>query len=103
MLIIRGVNLFPSHVEELILKQDGLTPHYFIEVRRDGPLDEITVVVEARPAVAQAGEKKMEDAGKALQQAIKVSIGVTADVKILPEGGVERSMGKATRVVDLRL
>jgi phenylacetate-CoA ligase len=102
MLIIRGVNLFPSHVEELILKQNALSPHYFIEVRREGPLDEITVVVEARPTLSQSGEKKMNEQAGALKHAIKTSIGVTADVKVLAEGAVERSMGKAQRIIDLR-
>jgi phenylacetate-CoA ligase len=88
MLIIRGVNVFPSQIEELILKQPGLSPHYVLEVSKDGPLDHLTVVVEGEPG-ATAG----------LQHHIKSYIGISADVRI---GRVERSIGKATRVIDKR-
>ena len=88
MLIIRGVNVFPSQIEELILKQPGLSPHYVLEVSRDGPLDHLTVVVEGDPK-ATAG----------LQHHIKSYIGISADVRI---GAVERSIGKAKRVIDKR-
>jgi len=88
MLIIRGVNVFPSQIEELVLKQPGLTPHYVLEVSKDGPLDHLTVVVE--------GE---EGAASALRHAIKSYVGISADVRI---GTVERSLGKAKRVIDKR-
>jgi phenylacetate-CoA ligase len=88
MLIIRGVNVFPSQIEELILKQPGLSPHYVLEVSKDGPLDHLTVVVEG-DADATAG----------LRHSIKSYIGISADVKI---GTIERSVGKAKRVVDKR-
>ena len=88
MLIIRGVNVFPSQIEELILKQPGLSPHYVLEVTKDGPLDHLTVVVEGDPN-ATAG----------LQHHIKSYIGISAEVKI---GAVERSVGKAKRVIDKR-
>ena len=88
MLIIRGVNVFPSQIEELILKQPGLSPHYVLEVSKDGPLDHLTVVVEG-DAEATAG----------LRHSIKSYIGISADVKI---GTIERSIGKAKRVVDKR-
>jgi phenylacetate-CoA ligase len=88
MLIIRGVNVFPSQIEELILKQPGLAPHYVLELTKDGPLDHMTVIVEG-DAGACAG----------LQHAIKSYVGISADVKI---GAVERSIGKAKRVVDRR-
>jgi phenylacetate-CoA ligase len=89
MLIIRGVNLFPSQIEELLLQQPGLGPHYVLEVSREGPLDHLTVVVEG-------------DAGAcpALEHSIKSYIGISARVKI---GAVERSIGKAKRVIDRRL
>jgi phenylacetate-CoA ligase len=88
MLIIRGVNVFPSQIEELILKQPGLSPHYVLEISKDGPLDHLTVVVEGE-AGASAG----------LQHSIKAYIGISADVRI---GPVERSIGKARRVIDKR-
>jgi phenylacetate-CoA ligase len=88
MLIIRGVNVFPSQIEELILKQPGLSPHYVLEVSKDGPLDHLTVLVEG------------DDASRAgLRVSIKSYIGITADVKL---GSIERSIGKAKRVIDKR-
>jgi phenylacetate-CoA ligase len=88
MLIIRGVNVFPSQIEELILRQPGLSPHYVLEVSKEGPLDHLTVVVE--------GE---EGATAGLRNSIKSYIGVSADVRI---GTIERSIGKAKRVIDKR-
>ncbi len=88
MLIIRGVNLFPSQIEELILKQPGLSPHYALEISKDGPLDHLTVLVEGNDAGAAA-----------LQHSIKAYIGITVDVRI---GSIERSIGKAKRVIDKR-
>jgi phenylacetate-CoA ligase len=92
MLIIRGVNVFPSQIEELILKQPGLSPHYVLELSKDGALDHLTVLVES----------KNEAAAKALQHDIKAYVGVSADVKIVAAGSVERSIGKAKRVIDRR-
>ncbi len=88
MLIIRGVNVFPSQIEELILKHPQLSPHYVLELTKVGPMDHLTVVVE--------GE---EGATRALQHDIKSYIGISADVKF---GTVERSIGKAKRVIDKR-
>ena len=88
MLIIRGVNVFPSQIEELILKQPGLSPHYVLEVTKDGPLDHLSVIVEGD---AQATA--------VLQHHIKSYVGISAEVRI---GSVERSIGKAKRVIDKR-
>ena len=99
MLIIRGVNVFPTQVEELILKDRALEPHYQLEITRPGSLDELAVVVERSPA---AGTADGEVAGKKLAHNIKSMIGVTADVRVVAPGGVERSLGKAKRVVDKR-
>ena len=92
MLIIRGVNLFPSQIEELILKQPELSPHYVLELSKQGPLDHLTVLVES---------KNQDSAGK-LQHDIKSYIGVSVEVKIVPISTIERSIGKAKRVIDLR-
>jgi len=99
MLIIRGVNLFPTQIEELILKDPRLSPHYVLEVRREGPLDTLKVIVEGR---AGGGESARTEAGEELRHHIKNRIGVTATVAVVAEGGVERSMGKAQRIIDLR-
>jgi len=92
MLIIRGVNVFPSQIEELILKRPGLSPHYVLELTKQGPLDHLTVLVETEQPQAAAQ----------LQHDIKATIGVSADVKIVAGGSIERSIGKAKRVIDKR-
>jgi phenylacetate-CoA ligase len=99
MLIIRGVNVFPTQVEELILREEVLAPHYQIEVTRPQQLDEMAVLVERSPA---AGSADAEAAGVRLAHLVKAMIGVTAEVRVLPPGGIERSLGKAKRVVDKR-
>jgi phenylacetate-CoA ligase len=99
MLIIRGVNLFPTQVEELILKQPALAPHYQLEVSRPKNLDELTVVVERAPS---AGGKDGDAAGERLAHQIKSLIGVSALVRVVQAGGIERSLGKAKRVIDKR-
>jgi phenylacetate-CoA ligase len=99
MMIIRGVNVFPTQVEELILKEPALAPHYQLEITRPGNLDELTVMVERAP---DAGGADADGAGAALRRHIKNLVGVTAAVKVLPPGAIERSLGKAKRVVDKR-
>jgi len=96
MLIIRGVNVFPTQIEEMILKQPELSPHYVLELSKDGPMDHLKVLVELAPGAADAGS-----AAK-LQHNIKSLIGVTTDVQIVPLSTIERSIGKAKRVVDKR-
>jgi phenylacetate-CoA ligase len=102
MLIIRGVNVFPTQVEDLILKQPELTPHYLLEVTRPGNLDEMTVHVEMCAALAQGGHEPRQAAARSLEQHIKGYIGVSATVQLAQPGGIERSVGKAKRVVDKR-
>jgi phenylacetate-CoA ligase len=102
MLIIRGVNVFPSQVEELILKQPKLAPHYQIEVTRPDRLDEIAVLVEPKQELGSMGEADRAQEAKTLVHAIKTFVGVSAEVRVLPLGTIERSLGKAKRVVDKR-
>ncbi|HWQ37357.1 MAG TPA: phenylacetate--CoA ligase PaaK [Burkholderiales bacterium] len=103
MLIIRGVNVFPSQIEELLLEQEKLSPHYVLEVRRDGHLDELDVVVERRAEIpgplALAARSALE---QDVQRLIKGYIGVTATVRVVEPGTVARSQGKAVRVIDKR-
>ena len=101
MMIVRGVNVFPTQIEELILKQAALAPHYLCVLSRDGPLDSLTVRVETRPGVA-LDSAEARAAAAALQHDIKTYVGSSAAIELLPEGGVERSQGKAKRVLDLR-
>ncbi len=100
MMIVRGVNVFPTQIEELILKCPGLAPHYQIELRREGPLDDMEVVVEARPE--HATPEARAAAADELGRHIKSLIGVAAKVRVAGPGQVERSLGKAKRVIDLR-
>ncbi|MBL8488658.1 MAG: phenylacetate--CoA ligase [Rhodocyclaceae bacterium] len=102
MLIIRGVNVFPSQIEELILKTPRLSPHYLIEVSREGHLDEMAVKVEMKQEFATAPDADRQASAKELQHHIKSYIGVTTRIEIVDVGGIERSMGKAKRVVDKR-
>lgn len=100
MLIIRGVNMFPSQIEELILRDKALAPHYQLEVSRDGPMDAVKILVEAREDAA--GAEARAAAGQALQHAIKVNVGISTRVIVQEPGTVARSEGKARRVIDLR-
>ena len=99
MIKIRGVMVFPTQVEELILRHAELVPQYQLEIVRPGALDEMTVLVERAPG---AGSADGDRAGKTLQHLVKSLIGVSCDVKVLAPGGIERSLGKAKRVVDKR-
>jgi len=99
MLIIRGVNVFPTQIEELILKQEALAPHYQLEITRAKTLDELAVLVERAPG---AGSADGDAAGAKLAHLVKNLIGVSVEVRVMQTGGVERSIGKAKRVVDKR-
>jgi phenylacetate-CoA ligase len=101
MLIIRGVNLFPSQIEELMLKQQGLAPHYLLEVTRDAHLDALSVQVECTEVVAGDSSARNRLTIE-LQRDIKDVIGISARVIVSPPGTLERSPGKAKRVVDKR-
>jgi len=98
MMIVRGVNVFPSQIEEIILKDSRLAPHFVIELRRTERLDEITVVVESR----LDAEGVYAACDRDLAHHIKATVGVTAAVRTVKPGTVERSLGKAKRVIDLR-
>jgi phenylacetate-CoA ligase len=101
MLIIRGVNVFPSQVEELILGMPALAPHYQLVVTRDGHLDALAVHCELRDGALDGGA--IEALGRELQHRIKTYIGVSTGVNLLPAQGIERSLtGKARRVLDKR-
>ncbi|MBN3764475.1 phenylacetate--CoA ligase PaaK [Burkholderia sp. Ac-20365] len=101
MMIIRGVNVFPTQIEELLLKQRALAPHYQIVLTKEGPLDVMTLNVEPCPETAP--DKTALDAAKqALAYDIKALIGVTANVVLQGVNGIERSVGKARRVIDKR-
>ena len=100
MLIIRGVNVFPTQIEEQLLRCEGLSPHFEIEIVRPGRMDELTIFVEARPGLPS---DKQAEASKQLAHYIKTAIGITATIELLDEGAITRSDGKSARVRDLRL
>ncbi len=100
MIILRGVNLFPSHVEELILRVPPLSPHFQLVLSRPHRLDELTIRVEGRPGAGGALERRA--AGDTLRHLVKEAIGVTVDVDVVEPHAIERSLGKAIRIVDLR-
>jgi phenylacetate-CoA ligase len=103
MLIIRGVNVFPSQIEAVLAQEGRLAPHYVLEVRRDGPLDELDVLVETRAELSGvlSAQVHAELARKA-EHVIKTFVGVTTTVRVVAPGTIERSQGKAKRVIDRR-
>jgi phenylacetate-CoA ligase len=100
MMILRGVNVFPTQIEEQILAIDGLAPHFQIELTREGRMDEMTVHVEV--AAADMAEANRTAVSNALRERIKAVVGVTVHVDVLPPESVARSQGKAVRIVDKR-
>jgi phenylacetate-CoA ligase len=101
MLIIRGVNVFPSQIEAALSGEERLAPHYVLELRRSGPLDELDVVVETRQHLGEATSER-EKLRLRAEHLIKALVGVTSRVRIVDPGAIERSQGKAKRVLDLR-
>jgi len=101
MLIIRGVNVFPSQLEELIMRSGTFAPTYLIEVDRDGHVDRLTINVEWARA-SEAGTSVEQAAASALVHHVKSSVGISVQVRILAPGTLERSAGKARRVIDRR-
>ena len=95
MMIVRGVNVFPTQIEELILTIEGLTPHYLCVLTRPGSLDELTVQVEAHPSVAEIDRPSL---ATALAGRIKDRIGVTAGVEVLHPDALQRSLGRGVRI-----
>jgi len=101
MLIIRGVNVFPSQIEELLLKLAGLAPHYQLELTREGHLDQLAVKVECLESISADGPRRSRLQGE-LQGSIKAMIGIATQVLVCDPGSIERSSGKARRVIDRR-
>ena len=100
MMIVRGVNVFPSQVEELILRVEGLAPHYLCVLTRPGRMDELTVRVEA--SAADLDEARRTAMARELQTLVKHRIGVTVAVEVVEPHALERSLGKARRIDDQR-
>ena len=101
MMIVRGVNVFPTQIEELILRQPALSAHYQCILEKDGPLDSLTVKVETRTGLS-CDSSEAKQAAINLEHDAKAYIGTSLKVELCREGGIERSMGKAKRVIDKR-
>ncbi|SFN91689.1 phenylacetate-CoA ligase [Streptomyces sp. cf124] len=99
MIILRGVNVFPSQIEEIVLRTPAVAPHFQIRLTRRGHMDHMTVRVEARPDTAA---EQRTSAASAIARAVKDGVGVTVDVTIVDPETLERSVGKLKRVQDLR-
>jgi phenylacetate-CoA ligase len=102
MLIIRGVNVFPSQIETVLMQSDGLTPHYQLVVDRDGSLDTLTVQVEVGEGMFSDEVKQLQATEKKIAKNIKELLGVSASVKLVEPKAIARSEGKAIRVIDNR-
>ncbi len=102
MLIIRGVNVFPSQIEEALFQVEGTAPHYLIEVERPATLDQVTVKVEVRPEVFSDKMRDMQQMRDRIARKIQTVAGIQARVELVAPKTLERSDGKAVRVVDRR-
>lgn len=102
MLIIRGVNLYPSQIESVLLETEGTLPHYLLVVSRAGAMDDLEIQVEVTPEVFSDEVKVLEGLQKAIQTRIKSLLGLSSKVRLVEPGSIERSVGKAKRVLDMR-
>ncbi|WP_319780264.1 phenylacetate--CoA ligase [Maridesulfovibrio sp.] len=102
MLIIRGVNVFPSQIESILIETEGLSPHYQLVIERDGNLDILTIKVEISGAAFSDEIKNLQRLERKIQKTIKEFLGVTARVQLVEPKSIERSVGKAQRILDLR-
>ncbi|OPZ29681.1 MAG: Phenylacetate-coenzyme A ligase [Deltaproteobacteria bacterium ADurb.BinA179] len=103
MLIIRGVNVFPSQIESVLLEIDGLEPHYQLIVDREGSLDTLEVQVEVREKIFSDEIRELQNMEKRITKDIKDYLGVTAKVKLVEPKSLQRFEGKAQRVIDKRI
>jgi phenylacetate-CoA ligase len=102
MLIIRGVNVFPSQIESVLMEIEGVEPHYQLIVSREGTLDVLEVQVEINESVFSDAIKGLEKLAKRVETDIKDLLGVSCKVKLVEPKTIQRSEGKATRVIDKR-
>ena len=102
MLIVRGVNVFPSQIESVLLELEGVEPHYLIYLRREGALDDMEIHVEVSEKDFSDEVKNLEHLEKKIQKEIQSTLGLSARVKLVEPKSIERSMGKAKRVIDER-
>jgi phenylacetate-CoA ligase len=102
MLIIRGVNVFPSQIEALLLEVEGVEPHYQVVVDRRGALDDIEVMVEVDEAIFSDEMKVMNALAEKIAARMRSTLGITAKITLVEPSSIERGAGKARRVIDKR-
>ena len=102
MLIIRGVNVFPSQIESILLETEGLTPHYQLLLHREQSMDTLEVQVEVDEKIFSDEIKHLQLIERKLKKNIKEFLGVTANIKLVEPKSIARSEGKAQRIIDLR-
>jgi phenylacetate-CoA ligase len=102
MVIIRGVNVFPSMVESVLLDIPGVEPHYLLVVDRKGTLDILEVRVEVSEQVFSDEVRKLEELGATISKELESALGISAKVRLVEPKSIERSEGKAQRVIDRR-
>ena len=102
MLIIRGVNVFPSQVESVLLNIEGVSPHYHITVDRINNLDTMEVAVEMSPSLFSDSVKVIQEKEKVIKQALLSTLNISVGVKLVGPKTISRSEGKANRVTDMR-
>ena len=102
MLIIRGVNVFPSQVEEVLLEVKGTLPHYQLVIKREGVLDRLEVRVEVSEQYFSDEMKRLHEMEKTLEHKLENLLGLRADIRLVEPKTIERSEGKAKRVLDQR-
>lgn len=102
MLIIRGVNVFPSQIEEVLTAVDGVEPHYQLVLTKDGRLDSLEIQVEVSPAIFSDEVGRLEQLSQTILERVTGTLGIRVDVKLVEPKSIERSIGKAKRVIDLR-
>jgi phenylacetate-CoA ligase len=102
MLIVRGVNVYPSQIEHALMQVEAVAPHYLLVLRRESALDTLEVQVESRPDAAAPGPDAARALAARVRRRLHEAIGLTAEVTVVPPRPIERSTGKARRVLDLR-
>ncbi|MEN8142837.1 MAG: phenylacetate--CoA ligase, partial [Thermodesulfobacteriota bacterium] len=102
MLIIKGVNVYPSQIEEILFEIEGTKPHYQIVVEREGRLDKATVMVEVVESIFFDQMKKQREMIDLIKKRLNTELGIGVDIKLVEEKSLERSEGKAKRVIDKR-
>ena len=102
MLIIRGVNVFPSQIEEVLMNIEGTAPHYQLHVRREGSLDELELWVEVTEAVLKDEIRSLETLARRISAELQSVLNVSCRTKLVEPKTIERSEGKAKRVIDHR-